>query len=90
VTKPAPKAPKGCEDGYQLVNGKCKKVAKKPVVCPPGTKLVPQTGNCVTKTDKQGFEIAPWKKPGCKGWQAACKSGNKSACTKYETTCQVN
>ena len=90
VTKPATKAPKGCEEGYQLVNGKCKKNAKKPGGCPPGTKPVPQTDNCVSKTDKKGFEIAPWKKPGCKGWQAACKSGNKSACTKYETTCQVN
>jgi uncharacterized protein YbdZ (MbtH family) len=90
VTKPV--VPKGCEEGFKLVDGKCKKVTKKegPQRCPPGTVPVPQTDNCVWKKDKQGFEVAPWKKPGCKGWQAACKSGNKRACAKYETTCQVN
>jgi hypothetical protein len=49
-----------------------------------------QNGKCVWKTDKKGFEIAPWKKTGCKAWQALCSQGNGAACGKYESTCQVN
>jgi uncharacterized protein YbdZ (MbtH family) len=83
---------KGCEEGFKLVNGKCQKLTKKdrPQKCPAGTKPVQQTDNCVWKTDRNGFEIAPWKKPGCSGWKTACAKGNKSACSKYESTCQVN
>jgi VHL beta domain len=47
-------------------------------------------GKCSWKQDKQGFEVAPWKKSGCKGLQAQCSSGNNKACGKYEETCQVN
>ena len=49
-----------------------------------------RNGTCVWKQDKQGFEVAPWKKTGCKGWQSQCSQGSKKACTLYETTCQVN
>lgn len=82
----------GCEEGYKLVNGKCKKRTKKdaPGGCPPGTVPVPETDNCVLKTDKNGFEVAPWTKPGCKTWQKACSSGNNAACGNYEANCQVN
>jgi hypothetical protein len=55
--------------------------------CPPGTRSVPETDNCVPigRTAKQ-----PWKTPGCGGWQRACDRGDARACAKYETTCQVN
>lgn len=42
------KAP-GCEEGFKLVNGRCKRRTKRdgPGGCPPGTKPVPETDNCV-------------------------------------------
>lgn len=47
-------------------------------------------GKCRWKTDKNGFEVAPWKKPGCSTLQTQCNNGVGSACMKYEETCQVN
>jgi hypothetical protein len=87
-----PKKIKGCEEGFKLVDGACVKIKKnaKPAGCPPGTVPVPQTDNCVWKTDKKGFEVAPWKKPECKALQVGCSAGSKTACKKYEETCQVN
>lgn len=82
---------KGCEEGFYLANGRCKRrPASKPGGCPPGTVPVPQTDNCVRPKQKPEFEVRPWTKPGCKGWQAQCAQGNNAACGKYETTCQVN
>jgi hypothetical protein len=62
-------------------------------VCSAGYSLV--KGKCLAKkksveTDKNGFEVKPWKKPGCGTWQQQCNAGNNDACAKYETTCQVN
>ena len=42
------------------------------------------------KTNKNGFEVEPWKKPGCGTWQQQCNAGDNAACAKYESTCQVN
>ncbi len=47
-------------------------------------------GKCVWKTDKQGFEVKPWEKSGCKTWQKQCGAGNNNACGQYEANCQVN
>jgi hypothetical protein len=48
----------GCEEGFKLVKGKCKRIAatEKPQGCPAGTKPVPETDNCVpiTSTSKSG------------------------------------
>ncbi len=49
-----------------------------------------RNGTCVWKQDKQGFEVAPWKKSGCKSWQSQCSKGNAKACGQYEANCQVN
>jgi hypothetical protein len=42
----------GCEEGFKLVNGKCKRIAANEPSqgCPPGTKPVPETDNCVPIT----------------------------------------
>jgi hypothetical protein len=47
--KPTAKKVTGCEEGYKLVKGKCKRITAKeaPQGCPPGTKPVPETDNCV-------------------------------------------
>ena len=39
----------GCEEGFKLVKGKCKRIAatEQPQGCPPGTVPVPETDNCV-------------------------------------------
>ncbi len=47
-------------------------------------------GRCQWKVDSKGFEVAPWKKSGCKTWLQKCNSGNGAACRKHEETCQVN
>ncbi|MGI9520151.1 MAG: RICIN domain-containing protein [Hyphomicrobiaceae bacterium] len=47
-------------------------------------------GKCFWKVDSKGFEVAPWKKPGCKTWQRQCDNGIAAACRKHEATCQVN
>jgi len=71
------------------------RAAKPKRVAPPEPKKCSKNetlvnGKCVWKQNKNGFEIAPWKKPGCGTWQSQCKQGNAQACAKYETTCQVN
>lgn len=59
--------------------------------CPPGTKPVPETDNCVPVRGRHSeFEREPWKKPGCRSWQQRCNAGDGRACAKYESTCQVN
>jgi hypothetical protein len=47
--KPTAKKVTGCEEGYKLVKGKCKRITAReaPQGCPPGTKPVPETDNCV-------------------------------------------
>lgn len=49
-----------------------------------------RNGTCVWKQDKNGYEISPEKKTGCKSWQAQCSRGNNKACGQYEANCQVN
>lgn len=92
------KAPLKCAKNYKLQNGKCvvvqncgKNAYRSPegdCYCNKGYKM--QSGKCVWPQDKQGFEISPWKKSGCKTWQSQCRQGNGSACVKYEENCQVN
>jgi hypothetical protein len=87
-----------CAKNYKLRNGECVllqncgknayRSAEGDCYCNKGYKM--QNGKCVWPHDKQGFEVAPWKKTGCKSWQAQCSQGNGSACTKYEENCQVN
>ncbi len=87
-----------CAKNYKLQNGKCvllqncgKNAYRSPegdCYCNKGYQM--QNGKCVWPQDKKGFEIAPWKKGGCKTWQAQCKQGNGGACVKYEENCQVN
>lgn len=56
--KPVAKKVTGCEEGFKLVKGKCKRITttEKPQGCPAGTKPVPETDNCVpiTSTSKSG------------------------------------
>lgn len=87
-----------CAKNYTLKNGKCvllqncgKHAYRSPegdCYCNKG--YVMRNGKCAWPQDKQGFEVAPWKKSGCKGLQAQCSQGNRNACIKYEETCQVN
>jgi hypothetical protein len=97
--KPTPvKPPLVCAKNYKLVNGRCVllqncganayRSAEGDCYCKKGYKM--RNGKCVWPTDKQGFEVAPWKKGGCKTWQAQCDQGNANACGKYEANCQVN
>ena len=91
-------APLKCATNYKKINGQCVLQQN----CGPNARRSPEgdcycntnyemkKGKCVWKTNKHGFEIAPWKKPGCKAWSAQCKSGNAKACGKYEANCQVN
>ena len=59
--------------------------------CPPGTRQVPETDNCVPVRKRSGeFESQPWKKPGCRTWKQSCDRGDARACARYESTCQVN
>jgi hypothetical protein len=90
--------PLKCGENYKLKNGECvllqncgKNAYRSPegdCYCKKGYQMV--NGKCVWPQDKQGFEVAPWKKSGCKSLQAQCSQGKASACTKYEETCQVN
>lgn len=92
------KEPLVCAKNYKLQNGKCVLVqncgknayrsAEGDCYCNKG--YVMRSGKCVWPQDKQGFEIAPWKKSGCKTWQAQCSQGNSKACGQYEANCQVN
>lgn len=92
------KKPLVCAKNYKLQSGKCvllqncgKNAYRSPegdCYCNKG--YVMTSGKCVWPQDKKGFEVAPWKKTGCKGLQQQCAQGNGKACTQYETTCQVN
>lgn len=97
----APKAaapPLVCARNYVLQNGRCVLVQNcgaNAVRNPEGDchcqrGYVSQGGKCVWPTNKQGFEVAPWTKPGCSTLQSQCRQGNRTSCTKYEETCQVN
>lgn len=87
-----------CAENYKLVKGNCVlkqncgknayRSAEGDCYCKKGYQM--KNGSCVWPHDKQGFEVAPWKKGGCKTWQAQCSQGNGGACQKYEETCQVN
>ena len=56
--KPVAKKVTGCEEGFKLVKGRCKRLTKSEPSqgCPAGTKPVPETDNCVpiTSTSKSG------------------------------------
>lgn len=92
------KKPLVCANNYKLQNGKCVllqncgknayRSAEGDCYCNKG--YVMRSGKCVWPQDKQGFEVAPWKKTGCKTWQAQCSQGNSKACGQYEANCQVN
>lgn len=96
-SKPAPQKLK-CGENYKLKNGQCVllqncgknayRSAEGDCYCKKG--YVMRNGKCQWPEDKNGFEIAPWKKGGCSGWQAQCSQGNGAACGKYEENCQVN
>lgn len=97
--KAQPPAPKlKCGKNYKLKNGECvllqncgKHAYRSPegdCYCKKG--YVMRKGKCQWPQDKNGFEVAPWKKQGCSTWQAQCSQGNGGACMKYEENCQVN
>jgi hypothetical protein len=98
IEKKVEKKPLVCGKNYKLRNGKCVLIqncganayrsAEGDCYCNKGYKM--QNGKCVWPQDKQGFEIAPWKKSGCKTWQAECNQGNGKSCMKVEENCQVN
>lgn len=87
-----------CGKNYKLKNGECVLVqncgqnayrsAEGDCYCKKGYERV--KGKCRWPQDNQGFEVAPWKKQGCSGWQAQCNQGNNEACGNYEANCQVN
>ena len=68
------------KNAYRSAEGDC--------YCKKGYEM--RNGKCQWPQNKNGFEIAPWKKGGCSGWQAQCNQGNGEACGKYEANCQVN
>ncbi len=53
--KPVAKKVTGCEEGFKLVKGKCKRITstETPQGCPAGTKPVPETDNCVPITSNK-------------------------------------
>jgi hypothetical protein len=87
-----------CAQNYKLKNGECvliqncgKNAYRSPegdCYCKKG--YVMRKGKCQWPQDKNGFEVAPWKKGGCSSLQAQCNQGNGNACMKYEEKCQVN
>lgn len=95
---PSPDISLKCGKNYKKVGGKCVLIqncganayrsAEGDCYCTKNYQM--QNGRCVWKTNKNGFEIAPWKKSGCKTWQQQCNKGNAKACATYEATCQVN
>ena len=92
------KKPLVCGQNYKLRNGQCVLVQN----CGANAYRSPEgdcycnknyemkNGKCGWKHDKNGFEVAPWKKSGCKGLQQQCSQGNGKACIQYEEKCQVN
>ena len=91
-------APLKCGTNYKKINGQCvlqQNCGANAYRSPEGdcyckTNYQMKNGKCVWKTNKYGFEIAPWKKSGCKTWASQCKRGNANACGKHEANCQVN
>lgn len=87
-----------CAENYKLRKGECvliQNCGANAYRSPEGDcycnkNYMMKNGTCIWKQDKQGFEVAPWKKSGCKGLQKQCSQGNGKACMKYEETCQVN
>lgn len=87
-----------CAENYKLVNGQCvlqqncgANAFRSPegdCYCKQGYQRV--NGVCAWPTNKQGFEIAPWNKPGCQTLKAQCGRGVANACKRYEESCQVN
>jgi hypothetical protein len=87
-----------CAQNYKLKNGECVliqncgknayRTAEGDCFCKKG--YVMRKGKCQWPQDKNGFEVAPWKKGGCSSLQAQCSQGNGGACMKYEEKCQVN
>lgn len=87
-----------CGKNYKLKNGECvllqncgKNAYRSPegdCYCKKGYEM--RKGKCHWPQDKNGFEVAPWKKGGCSSLQAQCNQGNGGACMKYEENCQVN
>lgn len=90
--------PLRCGKNYKKVGGKCVLIQN----CGANAYRSPEgdcyckknyemhNGKCRWKQNKNGFEVAPWKKPGCKTWERQCAQGNANACMQYEATCQVN
>ncbi|MDX2308973.1 MAG: hypothetical protein NW216_12090 [Hyphomicrobium sp.] len=87
-----------CAKNYKLVKGECvlKQNCGKNAYrsaegdCYCNKNYMMKNGKCIWKQDKQGFEIAPWKKPVCPSLQKKCAQGNSKACLDYEANCQVN
>jgi hypothetical protein len=98
VEKKVEKKPLVCAKNYKLQNGKCvllqncgKNAYRSPegdCYCNKGYLM--KGGKCTWPHDKNGYEISPEKKPGCKTWQKKCSQGNGNACGQYEANCQVN
>ncbi len=96
--KSPPREKLTCAKNYKLKNGECvllqncgKNAYRSPegdCYCKKG--YVMRSGKCQWPQDKNGFEVAPWKKGGCSTWQSQCSQGNAGACGKYESNCQVN
>ena len=90
--------PLNCGENYELRNGECHLVqncgdnATRNVEgdCHCNKNYELKNNRCVWKTDKNGFEIAPWEKPECKELDRLCKRGIDKACMQYEGICQVN
>lgn len=90
--------PLNCGENYELRNGECHLVqncgenAARNVEgdCHCNKNYELKNNHCVWKTDKNGFEIAPWEKPECKELDRLCKRGVDKACMQYEGICQVN
>jgi hypothetical protein len=59
--KPLAKKVTGCEEGFKLVKGKCKRIAEKevPQGCPAGTKPVPETDDCAPITSGKSKSGCP-------------------------------
>ena len=93
-----PPPPLKCGKNYRKINGECVMMQncganayRSPegdCYCNKGYRMV--NGSCQWKTDKQGFEVKPWTKPGCRTMKVQCSNGNNEACANYEANCQVN
>lgn len=104
IKRPNPKSRPNlrCGKNYNLQNGKCVLLQN----CGPNAfrnvegdchckrNYQMRNGRCQWKTDRNGFEIAPWKKPQCIELKRLCNRGIgpdiAKACRHYEEQCQVN